>query len=159
MSSTHPVRFASQHVSIVVSALVLLLFLSTHSSGQTTQSTTDKMTPSGITPGAPAGSYPLSGMESINLFNGNLDFRLPLLSLGGRGSALRSMMLSINTKKWRVRVSHTQTNDTFTPTTLNWGSVNVGYAAGKLQGRQSGWRAAARVPILPKLAITTPIPN
>jgi len=61
------------------------------------------MTPSGITPGAPAGSYDLSGMESINLFNGNLDFHLPLLSLDGRGSAVRSMMVSLNTKKWRVR--------------------------------------------------------
>ena len=138
MSSTHRVRFASQHVSIVVSALVLL-FLSTHSSGQTTQSTTDKMTPSGLTPGAPAGSYPLSGMENINLYNGNLDFHLPLLALDGRGSAVRNMMLSLNTKKWRVRESHTQTSDTYTPTTPNWGSVEVGYLAGKLQGRQSGW--------------------
>ena len=138
MPSIDRVRFASQNISIIVSVL-LLLFLSTHSSGQTTQTTTDKMTPSGMTPGAPAGSYPLSGMESINLFNGNLDFRLPLLSLDGRGSAVRNMMLSLNTKKWRVRESHTQTNDTFTPTTVNWGSVNVGYAAGKLQGRQSGW--------------------
>jgi RHS repeat-associated protein len=139
MPSTHRVRFASQNVSIMVSALLLLLFLSTHSSGQTTQTTTDKMTPSGITPGAPAGSYPLTGLESVNLFNGNLDFHLPLLALEGRGSAVRNMMLSLNTKKWRVRESHTQTSDTYTPTTVNWGSVEVGYLAGKLQGRQSGW--------------------
>jgi RHS repeat-associated protein len=139
MPSTHRIRFAPQSVSIILSAFFLLLFLSTHSTGQTTQSTTDKMTPSGITPGAPAGSYPLSGMESLNLYNGNLDFRLPLLSLDGRGSAVRNMMLSLNTKKWRVRESHTQTNDTYTPTTLNWGGVDVGYLAGKLQGRQSGW--------------------
>jgi hypothetical protein len=51
MPFTHRVRFASQNVSIIVAAL-LLLFLSTDSSGQTTQTTTDKMTPSGITPGA-----------------------------------------------------------------------------------------------------------
>lgn len=133
------IRFALHNFSIIVSAVLLLLVLSTHTSGQTTRSTTDKMTPSGITPGAPAGSYPLSGMESLNLYNGNLDLRLPLLSLDGRGSAVRSMMLSLNTKKWRVRESHTQTSDTYTPTTLNWGGVDVGLLAGKLQGRQSGW--------------------
>ncbi|HWF90602.1 MAG TPA: hypothetical protein VN659_17275, partial [Pyrinomonadaceae bacterium] len=135
MSSTHRLRFTT----IIVSAVLLLLTLSTHSVGQTTQSTTDKMTPSGIQPGAPAGSYPLSGMESINLYNGNLDFRLPLLSLDGRGSAVRNMVLSINTKKWRVRESHTQTTDTYTPTTLNWNGGDAGYLAGVLQGRQSGW--------------------
>lgn len=140
MPSTPCVRFASYNFGIIVSALVLLLFLSTASSGQTTLTTTDKMTPSGIAPGAPAGSYPLSGMESINLYNGNLDFRLPLLSLDGRGSAVRNMTLSLNTKKWRVRETHTQTSDTYLPTTLNWGGgIDVGFLAGKLQGRQSGW--------------------
>jgi len=119
MRLTYRFRFSSQKVSIIVSAILLMLSLSTHSSGQNTQTTTDKMTPSGIAPGAPAGSYPLTGMESINLFNGNLDFRLPLLSLDGRGSAVRNMMLSLNTKKWRVRESHIGTSDTYTPTTVN----------------------------------------
>ena len=120
-------------------ALLLLLLLSTTGSGQTSQTTTDKMTPSGITPGAPAGSYPLSDIESINLYNGNLDFQLPLLVLGGRGLAVRGIVLSLNTKKWRVREEHTETTDKYSPTTVNWGNVNVGYTAGKLQGRQSGW--------------------
>lgn len=97
------------------------------------------MTPSGMAPGAPAGSYALSGFESINLYNGNLDLRLPLITLGGRGTAQRPIMLSINTKKWRVRESHTETSSTYTPTTTNWGGVNVGYSAGRLQGRQSGY--------------------
>lgn len=116
-------------------AVAILAFLAGGAYAQTTQTTTDKMTPSGMAPGAPAGSYALSGFESINLYNGNLDFRLPLITLGGRGTAQRSIMLSINTKKWRVRESHTETSSTYTPTTTNWGGVNVGYSAGRLQGR------------------------
>ena len=54
MPSINRVRFASLNISIIV---LLLLVFTTHSNGQTTQSTTDKMTPSGIQPGAPAGSY------------------------------------------------------------------------------------------------------
>ena len=48
-------------------------------------------------------------------------------------------MVSINTKKWRVREEHNETSDKYTPTTVNWGNVDVGLSAGKLQGRQSGW--------------------
>ena len=51
MLSANRVRFASQNVSIIVATLLLLCF-STHSKGQSTQSTTDKMTPSGMAPGA-----------------------------------------------------------------------------------------------------------
>lgn len=35
--------------------------------------------------GRPAGSYNLDGFDNINLFNGNLNFKLPLLKVGGRG--------------------------------------------------------------------------
>src|ERR1051325_10675749 len=92
-------------------AAVLLLVSAHGASAQTTTNTTDKMTPSGIAAGAPAGSYQLSGMESINLFNGNLDFRLPLVSLGGRGSAQSPIILALNTKRWSVRAQHTVTSD------------------------------------------------
>jgi RHS repeat-associated protein len=43
-------------------------------------------TPRGLEPGAPAGSFPLSGFEQVNLFNGSLHFNLPLLKVGGRGT-------------------------------------------------------------------------
>src|SRR6266851_5790441 len=41
-------------------------------------------TPLAMTPGAPAGSYALSGFDNVNLYNGNLNFSLPLLKIGGR---------------------------------------------------------------------------
>lgn len=43
--------------------------------------------PLGQAPGAPAGAYPVSGFDNINLFNGNLNFRLPLVNIGGRGGS------------------------------------------------------------------------
>jgi RHS repeat-associated protein len=44
-------------------------------------------TPLAVSPGAPAGSYALNDLESVNLYNGHLSFALPLLRIGGRGGA------------------------------------------------------------------------
>jgi hypothetical protein len=50
-------------------------------------------TPVGWAKGTPAGSYALSGFDNVNLFNGHLNFHLPLLKVGGRGSAGYTMAL------------------------------------------------------------------
>src|ERR1700687_6472445 len=76
---------------------ILLALLVTGASGQTA-GVTDGKTPSGLAPGAPAGSYGLSGFGRVDLFNGNLNSRLPLISIGGRGSAGSTMMLPIEQK-------------------------------------------------------------
>jgi hypothetical protein len=60
-------------------------------------STTSAMTPTGMSPGSPAGTYALSGFDNVNLFNGNLNFRLPLMTIGGRGSSGYTMMLATST--------------------------------------------------------------
>lgn len=44
-------------------------------------------TPSALTLGSPAGSYPLSGFENINIFNGNLAIDLRVGQVAGRGAA------------------------------------------------------------------------
>src|SRR5262249_39652250 len=62
---------------------------------------TDGHTPTGLEPGAPAGSYALSGFDNVNLYNGNLNFRLPLLPVGGRGGAHYTMLLPIE-QHWGV---------------------------------------------------------
>ena len=56
-------------------------------------SATDGNTPLGLTPGAAAGYYPLSDLDQIGLFNGDLNFKLPLMHIGGRGAAGYTMML------------------------------------------------------------------
>jgi RHS repeat-associated protein len=59
-------------------------------------------TPPNAAPGAPAGSYSLSGFESVNLFNGRLNFALPLLKVGGRGAAQVPITLTLNPVNWKV---------------------------------------------------------
>jgi YD repeat-containing protein len=105
---------------------------------------TDGSTPSGLAPGAPAGSYALSGFDNINPYNGNLSFRLPLLQIGGRGAAGYTMTLAMDAKKWQVRHSQT-TNiltgdqlDTYFPSPSYWGGLRPGYGPGVLQGRAGG---------------------
>jgi RHS repeat-associated protein len=58
-------------------------------------------TPLAMTPGAPAGSYPLSGFDNVNLYNGNLNFSLPLLKIGGRGEVEYTVRLTLE-QHWHV---------------------------------------------------------
>ena len=116
-------------------------FFATPAQAQT--SVTDGSTPLGLSPGAPAGSYPLSGFENVNLFNGNLNFHLPLLVVGGRGSAGYTMTLALDLKSWRVKHDHRvfpngDELDLYSATQNGWGGNPVRYGAGFLVGRGSG---------------------
>jgi len=64
---------------------------------------TDGGTPLALKPGAPAGSYALSDLDNINPYNGSLNFRLPLMTIGGRGTAGCTMTLPIE-QHWRINV-------------------------------------------------------
>src|SRR5258708_17176506 len=79
----------------------ILLFLLIGGANAQTRSITDSSTPLALAPGAPAGSYALSGFDNINPYNGNLNFRLPLMGVGGRGEAQYTMMLPIE-QHWTV---------------------------------------------------------
>jgi RHS repeat-associated protein len=81
--------------------LLLLLILLTESavSAQTYDSTSGT-TPSGLAPGSPTGSYSLSDFEDINLFNGNLNFNLPVMKISGRGKAGYNMTMVIGSQRW-----------------------------------------------------------
>src|SRR5256885_6383445 len=81
--------------------LLLVLFGSSAGAQSRPGTATDLTTPPGLSPGSPAGAYALSGFESVNPYNGGLNFSLPLLHIGGRGSAEYTMMLPIE-QKWRV---------------------------------------------------------
>ena len=67
--------------------LTLLLSMLTATLTVAQEQVTDGTTPLGLSPGAPAGSYALSDFDNVNLFNGNLNFALPLVKVGGRGGA------------------------------------------------------------------------
>jgi RHS repeat-associated protein len=124
---------ASSHFILCLILVLLLLHQAT------AQSATDGATPLALTPGAPQGSYQLSGFENVNLFNGDLNFSLPLLNIGGRGEARVPMMLPIETR-WRtyfyeyLTVTGQYANiEIATPNW--WSSLRPGYGPGVLAGR------------------------
>lgn len=111
--------------------------------------TTNRYTPEGLQAGAPAGAYPLSGFDNINLFNRHLSFYIPIVHIGGRGSAGYTVMKSVQ-QRWSVYQQQYPTNcgqGGCTDTTRiynyaygnNWNTIEAGYGAGVLVGRGSGW--------------------
>ena len=94
----------------------------------------DGSTPLALSPGAPAGSYALSGFETVNPYNGALTFHLPLLHIGGRGAAAASMIFSVQPKNWSVR--RVAVSELVDPN--GWEAIKPGYGPGILQGRAAG---------------------
>src|SRR2546425_1048287 len=149
------------HHMIFVTCAVLITLLSLAFSGvrAQTRSATDGSTPLALTPGAPAGSYALSGFENVNLYNGNLNFSLPILRIGGRGQTPYTMTLKIE-RHWRVehRIITSQgidcdpavpcPNSSYnkSPPTTYWWSPNPTYdgpqGPGTLQMRYEGLPAS-----------------
>jgi RHS repeat-associated protein len=77
------------------------IFLAT-AAGQTTRKVGQGSSTANLAPGTPAGSYALSGFESVNPFSGKLNFSLPLLKIGGRGTAGYPMNLNIQ-RNWIIQ--------------------------------------------------------
>lgn len=73
-------------------AILLAPFMLSHA---VAQNAVDATTPPGQSPGAPTGSYALSGFDNVNLFNGHLNFHLPLIKVNGRGGVSFSSALPI----------------------------------------------------------------
>jgi hypothetical protein len=99
--TTHAsIMFACTHS--VRMALILVFLASGVSAQDINTSPTSGSTPLGLAPGAPAGSFALSGFDNINPYNGNLNFSLPLLQVGGRGGASTTIRLTMESH-WTVR--------------------------------------------------------
>ena len=98
-------------------------------------------TPIGIAPGAPAGSYPLSGFDHVNLYNGNLNVHLPLMQVGGRGGAAYTMMLNVEVR-WLMTKLVSCPSWPAPPCDVSygvhpnwWSAIRAGYGPGVLQAR------------------------
>lgn len=88
----------------------------------------------------PAGSYALSDFDAVNLYNGNLGFRLPLLSIAGRGSTGYAMTLRLE-QKWIVDKEVTPGDPTMYYPNPNWWTLDgfkPNYSVGRLETRQGG---------------------
>jgi len=132
----------TQRLFSSIKILLVLCIASLSVSSQTT-SATDGSTPLGLQPGAPAGSYPLSGFDNVNLYNGSLSFQLPILSIAGRGGAAMPVLLPID-GKWRVLdIALPQPGGSFHHTYLPiqswWENNDRKYSPGSLAGRQMGY--------------------
>lgn len=118
---------------------LLLSLFATNLHAQDSYNPLDGHTPSALQPGTPTGSFPLSGFDNINPFNGNLNFSLPLMKVGGRGGAGDAVQLSIE-QKWTVIHSTSQdtwgnTLDFYDPEYNWWTAFKPGYGPGVLIGR------------------------
>jgi YD repeat-containing protein len=127
---------------LVLSALVALLSFPLH--GQ--RGITDAITPPAAEIGETAGSYVLSGFESVSHYSGKLHFALPLLSVGGRGEAGYTMTLALD-RGWQFQaqldgngapVSYFAVSN-FWATSHWWGDLGAPMLSpGRLVSRRSG---------------------
>lgn len=117
----------------LIASLSFVLTIS-YLGAQTGSSPVDGTTPPALASGQPAGSYPLSGFETVNLFNGSLNFHLPLASLQGRGGLSISSMLTLE-RHWIVI---DDVNGRFPSTTEQQSSSEIrdGYGPGSLTARE-----------------------
>lgn len=59
--------------------------------------------PPALAPGSPAGSYRLSDIDTVNLFNGSVNVHLPLTGISGRGGARDVAALSwTSPARWQI---------------------------------------------------------
>src|SRR5215213_6036924 len=143
----NPPTIPPQRKSLLWAAMLLAFALHTVT---IRADSTDGSTPLALKPGAPAGSYALSELDNINPYNGSLNFRLPLLGIGGRGGAGYTMTLPLE-QKWRINVVATQAivyNEggngplpdpqvtyRYFPSANWWAGIKPGYGPGVMQGR------------------------
>ncbi|MFN8007375.1 MAG: DUF922 domain-containing protein [Terriglobia bacterium] len=127
-----PIRWVQQMILLVLVQVISPMI------GIADKSVTDGSTPLGAAPGAPAGSYKLSDFENINVFNGSLNFRLPLLQIAGRGGAQYTLTLPIETH-WRVRAvpGGTGLPDIYFPDPNGWAPFRPGYSLGTMHARKA----------------------
>jgi RHS repeat-associated protein len=94
-------RADSSSFRLINSMIAIMLFMVCASTSVKAQGSTDGTTPLGLTAGSPTGTYPLSDFDVVNLYNGTLNFRLPIYRIAGRGGAAYPITLQVD-KKWTV---------------------------------------------------------
>jgi RHS repeat-associated protein len=120
-----------------------LLLTGVFSIGLYAQTESDGPTPPALATGNPRPSYALSGIDNINYFNGSLNISIPLLTVGGRGDATRSLVVPLQVQ-WIVDPSTlAPLQDVSTAPGLNG---YVGYSLGGYIGLQSAFTAYQQNP-------------
>ena len=78
-------------------------------------------------PGDPATSYALSGLDHVNLYSGSVNLTIPALSIGGRGTVGRNIIIPIQ-RQWTV----TNAGGSFTPFSGQWPLISGNYTSGTI---------------------------
>lgn len=90
-----------QNLRSVTVILFMLLFV------RVANAQNDTFTPLGLKTGTPPGSYPASDIDTINLFNGKVNVRIPLVGREGRGQASTETTLTWDSPmRWQVYKSY-----------------------------------------------------
>lgn len=140
-----------QRIASLLLAVLLVPIPSFAQSSSQTSSSSDQSTPGALATGThPLGSYGGSSFDSVNLFNGNLSLSFPIASLSGRGGVGGGIVLSYNSKFWRVdNKSNSNPNGSNTyavPTYEHYDKEKPILAPGwdlhlgRMVGRQSSWQ-------------------
>ena len=130
----------SSILEVLLLCFIFVLTASTANAQDTSTNPLDGFTPAGLQAGSPTGSFPLSDFDVVNPYNGNLNFSLPLLKAGGRGSTGYALTQAISTQ-WtvtytRADIGNGQVWEFYEPT-LNAGPQPLPYSAGIMVGRQA----------------------
>jgi RHS repeat-associated protein len=139
-----------QRVASLLLAVLLIPIPSFAQSSSQSSSSVDQSTPGALATGThPLGSYGGSSFDSVNLFNGNLSLSFPIAALSGRGGVGGGVVLSYNSKFWRVdSKSNSNPNGSNTyavPTYDHYDKEKPVLAPGwdlhlgRMVGRQSSW--------------------
>lgn len=95
VAGPHPViSLARVRLSACIALLMFLSCLAVNVAAQPSSS-------SGVQGGRGAGSYNLDNFDNVNIFQGNINFSLPLVSAGGRGEAGVTVPLTIE-NNWKL---------------------------------------------------------
>jgi len=136
-ATDHALIICAQIAIIVFSLSIVLLSTDVAHAQRATGGTAT----SAQTPGAPAGSYPLSDFDNVNIFNGNLNFNLPLLSIGGRGSTGYTIPLAIE-RRWTTltrAITHPEPGVEWYTSEVIRDGLKPGYGPGVMQIYRSGY--------------------
>jgi RHS repeat-associated protein len=126
-------RLAILRAPIVFSCLSILIICGPIARGQGNDY---GATPLALSPGSPAGSYPLSDIDTVNLFNGHVNIQIPLLAEGGRGDAKSAAYFNWNTPaQWHVR---SEVNPNEAPSLMYYAEQTGGFATGLTNGINLG---------------------
>lgn len=133
-------QVTAQIRATLILVLAVLFTASLTKAQDTSRNALDGFTPSGLQAGAPTGSFPLSGFDVVNPYNGNLNLSLPLLEVGGRGSTGYTIRQPISTQ-WTVTYSRVDNGMggvyEFYEPTMNAGPQPRWYSAGMMVARMA----------------------